>query len=579
VSSLGSGLEPLLAIEWLPPPHFHAREGYWTQVPPDLTCRDTITIATFFFRTELHDKSLAVLLVPFLVLLYEIYDSSVERIVRRGMTETGAVQSSQAPTRLNRSRRVMAKIRILVEVMQTAPEAFSRFSAATTASEAVRQSESLIDRLSGLGLDLTNEMAPVPFFAEPERSLFSAFASPEASPDAAATTYVVGCEIDSSKLDDLKGKSGVTVWPNSKMTAHGSGNCSCGGSKSSIIESSKLDETQAHAFDLASSAASRVDCRPFRKAVTLDIIRELLAVDAAWRDGFRGQNTVVAIVDEGINDFYPVIGGFDGPGTPRPGTASIQSHGSMCAADVGVAAPFAKILDYPFLAAASGATSDVAINMFQAILEQRRVNGTPQLTSNSYGFTGLPPREQWPNHEAYDPNHPLNRKVREVIASGAPCFFSAGNCGQDCPSGACYSSAIGPNKSISAANSLPEVITVAAANSRHERIGYSAQGPGTLHAQKPDVSAYSHFFGNFGPGRPANGGEDNFDNGTSASCPIAAGVGALLMSAFPNVTPEVLRRAMEETAINLGIPGWDADTGHGIVNAGAAYAWLKRHHN
>ncbi|MBY0461291.1 MAG: S8 family serine peptidase, partial [Gemmataceae bacterium] len=104
-------------------------------------------------------------------------------------------------------------------------------------------------------------------------------------------------------------------------------------------------------------------------------------------------------------------------------------------------------------------------------------------------------------------------------------------------------------------------------------IGYSAQGPGTLHNEKPDLSAYSHFFGNMGPGRPAGG--TGFDNGTSAACPVAAGVGALLMSAVPNLTPARLREALIRTAINLNQPDWDAETGYGVVNAGAAYNFLR----
>jgi subtilisin family serine protease len=214
--------------------------------------------------------------------------------------------------------------------------------------------------------------------------------------------------------------------------------------------------------------------------------------------------------------------------------------------------------------------------MFQAVLDQRRINGTPHLTNNSYGFVGIPPRDQFPNHEIWDINHPVHRKVREVVISGAPAFFAAGNCGAECPSGKCRSSGIGPGKSIHASNSLMDIITVAAVNSRHERIGYSSQGPGVFFANKPDIAAYSHFFGNFGPGRPAGGGSESFDNGTSAATPVAAGVGALLMSAISKLTPAQLKEALIQGAINIGIPGWDTDTGHGVINAAATYAFLKR---
>ena len=120
------------------------------------------------------------------------------------------------------------------------------------------------------------------------------------------------------------------------------------------------------------------------------------------------------------------------------------------------------------------------------------------------------------------------------------------------------------------------MITVAAVNSQHQRIGYSSQGPGGFEQNKPDVASYSHFYGNFGPGRPADGEASSFDNGTSAATPVAAGVGALLMSAFPTLEPDRLKRVLIAGAINLGSPGWDADTGFGVVNAASSYALLKR---
>lgn len=469
----------------------------------------------------------------------------------------------------------MAKMKVLIEVTQSVPDAFARFSAASTSpSEAVQQSESLLSKLNGLGLELSREARPVPFFSDGESTRMSSLAATNGHEDMSASSSVVACEIDSSKLEALNDKPKVKVWPNSTMTAFGQRRRSASGCPScSGVNLASVDESQLHPFDLASTASNRVDCRPFRPAATVADLRQLLAVARVWDDGFRGQNIVVGVIDEGINSFYPVIGGLERTGGPRPGTADIDSHGSMCAADILVAAPFAKLLDYPFLAGPDAGDSFVALEMFNAVLDQRRINGTPHLTNNSYGFTVLPPMAEQPNHEAYNPDHPLNRKVREVIASGCACFFAAGNCGSDCPSGNCHSSAIGPNRSISAANSLPESLTIAAVNSRHERIGYSAQGPGTLHNEKPDLSAYSHFFGNMGPGRPAGG--TGFDNGTSAACPVAAGVGALLMSAFANLTPPRLRDVLIQTATNLNQPGWDADTGHGVINAGAAYNLLR----
>ncbi len=149
--------------------------------------------------------------------------------------------------------------------------------------------------------------------------------------------------------------------------------------------------------------------------------------------------------------------------------------------------------------------------------------------------------------------------------------FAAGNCGRDCPSGVCHPSGIGPDRSIHASNSLAEVITVAAVNSRHERIGYSSQGEGMFERQKPDIASYSHIFANFGPGRPG-GTASAYDSGTSAATPVAAGVGALLLSAVPRLSPDELKNALIESVTNVGQTiGWDRDYGHGVVNAAAAY--------
>lgn len=250
---------------------------------------------------------------------------------------------------------------------------------------------------------------------------------------------------------------------------------------------------------------------------------------------------------------------------------------SMCAADILVAAPAAKLYDYPFLGQPK---SGGALAMFQEVLDQRRRDGTPHVTNNSYGFVGRPPRKDYPNHEIYDRNHPLHRKVREVVASGCTSFFAAGNCGSECPSSVCHPSGIGPGISIHGSNALDEVITVAAVNHRHDRVGYSSQGPGPSEdkfaERKPDVAAYSHFFGNFGPGRPAGGDASRFDNGTSAATPVAAGVAALLLSARPGLTPASIKNALIQGAVNIGPPGWDRDTGHGVISAAASYVLLNR---
>jgi subtilisin family serine protease len=59
-------------------------------------------------------------------------------------------------------------------------------------------------------------------------------------------------------------------------------------------------------------------------------------------------------------------------------------------------------------------------------------------------------------------------------------------------------------------------------------------------------------------------------NGTSAACPFAAGVAALIRSADPSLTPNEVRALMQSSAFDLGAPGYDQDTGFGRLDAHAA---------
>jgi thermitase len=55
--------------------------------------------------------------------------------------------------------------------------------------------------------------------------------------------------------------------------------------------------------------------------------------------------------------------------------------------------------------------------------------------------------------------------------------------------------------------------------------------------------------------------------GTSASCPIVAGVAALMRTHFPQMTEAQVRDRLEKTADDVGPKGWDDATGFGRVNA------------
>jgi subtilisin family serine protease len=431
----------------------------------------------------------------------------------------------------------MAIVEALIEVEVVVQDAFEEFEVAGTSFD-IGQSQirRLLPDLEGM--HFRPAAKPVPMFTRPDaaESVFvqslSAFASPEPSADLASVSQVIPVQVDEFALARLRQTPGVRVWPSSPIIFFGS------------------------------------DCPPFRSAVDVPTIQSRLNVGPIWATGARGGGVVVAILDQGIDGTtYPVVGGYSRAGGQAPGMAAVTSHGSMAAADVLVAAPDVTLHDYPFLVQGSGS----ALVMMNAVLDQRRLDGTPHVVSNSWGYYNVPRQEERPEHEIWDIRHPLHRKIREVVQSGAIVVFAAGNCGTPCPSGDCHPSSIGPGRSIHGANSLAEVITVAAVNSNDERIGYSSEGPGMFEHEKPDVASYSHFFGNFGPGRPGGTAASPFDNGTSAACPVTAGVVALLLSAKPGLSPAVIRSAIVDGARG---GSWNPETGHGIVDAWASYSLL-----
>jgi len=70
-----------------------------------------------------------------------------------------------------------------------------------------------------------------------------------------------------------------------------------------------------------------------------------------------------------------------------------------------------------------------------------------------------------------------------------------------------------------------------------------------------------------GSGGYSSGDYTSTFNGTSSATPFAAGVAALLRSYIPVLTNADIRQRMRDTAIDMGTPGFDNETGYGRINA------------
>jgi hypothetical protein len=262
-----------------------------------------------------------------------------------------------------------------------------------------------------------------------------------------------------------------------------------------------------------------------------------------------------------------------------PGAAPVD-HGTMCAFDALLAAPKADLLDHAVLRSTrrggsvmDGVLSD-AVQSYSVLLKLMQLSDEERffhslVVTNSWGMFhpswDFPPGN--PGRYFDNPRHPFNRIVGSLAAAGADILFAAGNCGPACPDGRCLPIPPNPNdRRISGANGHPDVLCIAGVDTQRNLVGYSSHGPGALAHDKPDVASYTHFLGSeaFGTGQP--------DSGTSAACPVAAGVVAALRSAFPfavgnaNRTPGNLRAYLHQTASQPGGPGWNPQLGHGIID-------------
>lgn len=338
----------------------------------------------------------------------------------------------------------------------------------------------------------------------------------------------------------------------------------------SITATAEAVQALAARPDVASITPDAIDVIPVGNT-SLSITAENIAAISApalWNLGDYGQGVVVANMDTGVDLYHPDLtsrwrGGNDSwydPYGQHPSTPiDLNGHGTwsmgvVVAGDasgtsLGVA-PQAQWIAVKIFNDNNTATATAIHLGFQWLLDpdgNPATTDAPQVVNNSWAYGGPGCNLEFQND------------LRALRLAGILPVFSAGN--------------YGPNAStsVSPAN-YSEAFSVGAVDNAGVLQSYSGRGPsacGESSTIYPEVVA---------PGANITTtdkyGLYTQQSGTSLSAPHISGVLALLISAFPGLSPESQAAALINTTSDLGPAGPDNDFGYGMINALSAYNWL-----
>ncbi len=286
---------------------------------------------------------------------------------------------------------------------------------------------------------------------------------------------------------------------------------------------------------------------------------DIIQVIDLHNQGLSGEGVTILILDTGFKLDHEVFRGIDLLGTydfinddtdvqDDGEVTGQQSHGTSTLSTI------AAFLDGTMIGAAYNAsflvakTEDVAAEIQQeednwvAAIEWGEENGADIATS-SLGY------DDWYNYSDFDGNRAVTTKAADIAASlGVIVVNSIGNDGHDGP------------PSLNAPADGDSVIAVGAIDLTGRIAAFSSNGPTADGRIKPDVLA---------PGvsvlvATSSGGYGT-SSGTSFSCPLAAGVCALLLEAHPDWTYGQLYGALTGSATRALDP--DNVSGYGIIRA------------
>ncbi len=302
-----------------------------------------------------------------------------------------------------------------------------------------------------------------------------------------------------------------------------------------------------------------------------------IMVVAVHNTGNYGQGVWICLMDAGYNrlthevfqnmhivatwDFVnnrPYVGdGQGGQGSGSHGTQTLSTIGGFKEGQL-IGPAFASTY---ILAKTENTESETPIEMdnWARALEWADSIGV-DITSTSLGYLEFDPPYPSYNWTHMDGNTvPITIAADLAVKRGIVVINSAGNEGYHQNRNTLVAPADGDS-----------VIAVGAVTSTGSRASFSSVGNTVDGRIKPDVMA-------MGSGvrvaSPFSNNGYSSASGTSFSCPLAAGVAALILSENPSLTPMQVRDAMRNTASNANNP--NREMGWGILNALAAVNYFN----
>ncbi len=291
----------------------------------------------------------------------------------------------------------------------------------------------------------------------------------------------------------------------------------------------------------------------------------------AWQNGATGAGVLVGVVDDGIHPNHPELRGRISPDSVdivsgRDALVTDQSHGSELSALIAGNYNDSQTVGVAFDATILAIRADNASGSFNGV---DLANAVDYAREHGVDVINLSLGSASPTSAVF------REAIQRATAAGIIIVVSAGNDGDDGATEPNYPGFLATDPNVS--NGL---IMIAGGLNPDGSVNGVSNPPGSAAEWYLTAPGWQIIVPDFGPAGPVPGFQTcglgpNGDlcriQGTSYASPHVTGAVALVMDAFPGMTPAEVVELLFVTADDTGAPGIDAVNGRGRLNIGRAF--------